>query len=385
MVRSGLNATVKQELSLYRNRNSIACLTMAHADPFYKKITTVLFGLILFVYVLSMLADILIPLAFSVLIAILLNPLCNRLLRARVPKVLSILLTLLAAFFLLGGLLYFLSTQIIQFGEMLPQLKGKLAQLLTDLQQYVEHTFGVSIQRQTQLLKEAATGNKALVGQTISSAVGMFGLLFLMPVYVFLLLYYKTLILNFLFEVFARKDSQSVAEILQETKSAIQTYIVGLLIEASIVAVLNAAALMILGVPYGILLGIMGALLNMVPYIGGLIAIILPVLMATVTKDGYGTQLGIVAAYAVIQFIDNNILIPRVVSSKVQINALVSIIVVLLGGALWGVAGMFMAILFVAILKIIFDRIDALKPWGKLLGDQVPPQPKRRGRAISKV
>jgi predicted PurR-regulated permease PerM len=358
---------------------------MTHPDPFYKKITTVLFGLILFVYVLSMLADILIPLAFSGLIAILLNPLCNRFLVSRVPKVLSILLTLLIAFILLGGLLYFLSTQIIQFGEMMPQLKGKFAQLLTDLQQYAEHTFGISIQRQTQLLKETATGNKALVGQTISSALGMFGLLFLMPVYVFLLLFYKTLILNFLFEVFARRDSQSVAEILQETKSAIQSYIVGLLIEASIVAVLNATALMILGVPNGILLGVIGAFLNMIPYIGGLIAVVLPVLMATVTKDGYSTQIGIVAAYVVIQFIDNNILVPRVVSSKVQINALVSIIVVLLGGALWGVAGMFLAILFVAILKIIFDRIDALKPWGKLLGDQVSPHPKRRNRAVSKV
>lgn len=358
---------------------------MTKSDPFYKRITTVLFGLILFVYVLSMLADILIPLAFSVLIAILLNPLCNRFLGFGWPKVLSILLTLLITFVLLGGLFYFLSFQIIQFGEMMPQLKDKLVQLLTDLQQYVENTFGVSIQRQTQYLKDTATGNKALVGQTISSALGMFGLLFLMPVYVFLLLFYKTLILGFLFEVFARKDSQSVAEIIQESKSAIQSYVVGLLIETSIVAVLNAAALMILGVPYGILLGVIGAFLNLIPYIGGLIAVVLPVLMATVTKDGYTTQLGVVGAYVVIQFIDNNILVPRVVSSKVQINALVSIIVVLLGGALWGVAGMFLAILFVAFLKIIFDRIDALKPWGKLLGTQLPRHHKQRDREISKL
>ncbi|NEM99449.1 AI-2E family transporter [Pontibacter burrus] len=350
---------------------------MTKSDPFYKKVTTVLFGLVLFVYILSTLADILIPLAFSILIAILLNPLCNRFLGLGLPRVLSILLTLLITFVLLGGLFYFLSFQIIQFGEMMPQLKDRLVQLLSDLQQYVKHTFGVSIQRQTQYLKEAATGNKALVGQTISSALGIFGLLFLMPVYVFLLLFYKTLILDFFFEVFARKDSQSVAEIIQETKSAIQSYVVGLLIETSIVAVLNVTALVILGVPYGILLGVIGAFLNMIPYIGGAIAVLLPVLMAMVTKDGFTTQLGIIGAYVLIQFIDNNILVPRVVSSKVQINALVSIIVVLLGGALWGVAGMFLAILFVAFLKIIFDRIDALKPLGRLLGDQAPLRPKQ--------
>jgi predicted PurR-regulated permease PerM len=110
----------------------------------------------------------------------------------------------------------------------------------------------------------------------------------------------------------------------------------------------------------------------MLPYIGGIIAIALPVLMATVTKDGYSTQVGIIIAYSIIQFIDNNVLVPRIVSSKVQINALFSIIVVLLGGAMWGVSGMFLSIPAVAIVKIICDRIDDLKPWGKLLGDEIP-------------
>src|SRR5437660_2721024 len=99
---------------------------------------------------------------------------------------------------------------------------------------------------------------------------------------------------------------------------------VGLLLEAIIVAILNSTALLILDVDYAILLGVIGAILNMLPYIGGIIAIALPVLMATITKDGYNTQLGIVVAYIIIQFIDNNILVPRIVSSKVQINALIS-------------------------------------------------------------
>jgi predicted PurR-regulated permease PerM len=147
---------------------------------------------------------------------------------------------------------------------------------------------------------------------------------------------------------------------------------IGLLIEALIVAAMNSTALLILGVKYAILLGLIGALLNMLPYIGGIIAITLPLLMATVTKNGYATQLGILVAYIVIQFIDNNFLIPKIVSSKVQINALVSIVIVLLGGALWGVAGMFLSIPFVAILKIICDRVDGMKPLGKLLGDEIP-------------
>ena len=137
-------------------------------------------------------------------------------------------------------------------------------------------------------------------------------------------------------------------------------------------AILNSTALLLLGVKYAILLGVLGALLNILPYIGGLVAIILPVLIATVTKDGYNTQIGIIIAYGVIQFIDNNFLVPYLVSSKVKINALVSIVIVLMGGALWGIPGMFMSIPFIGVLKIVFDSVPELKPWGKLLGDVVP-------------
>ena len=345
---------------------------MTQTDQFYKKSTIILFGIILLVYVLYNLADILVPIAFSLLLAMLLNPLNNRFMRLKIPKALAILLTLLIAMLVLGAIFYFLSSQIIQFGEMMPALKLKFSQILTDLQHFAETTFGISIQKQTQLLKDTANNSKALVGRTVSSVLGIFSLLFLIPVYIFLFLLYKPLILNFIFEVFSSKNTHYVAEILHETKSAIQSYIVGLLMEASIVAVLNSVALTIIGVPYAILLGVIGAILNMIPYIGGLIAILLPVLMATVTKEGYTTQLAILGAYALIQFIDNNVLVPRIVSSKVQLNALISILAVLLGGALWGVSGMFLSIPFVAVLKIIFDRIENLQPWGKLLGDQIP-------------
>ena len=214
--------------------------------------------------------------------------------------------------------------------------------------------------------------SKALVGKTVGTALGTLSVVFLLPVYIFLILFYKSLILNFLYEVFAEENSEQVRAILNQTKTAIQSYMVGLLLEALIVAILNSIALLILGVQYAILLGVIGALLNMIPYIGGLVAIVLPLLIATVTKDGYSTQLGIIIGYLIIQFLDNNILVPRIVSSKVKINALVSIIVVLLGNGLWGVPGMFLSIPAVAIVKIIFDRIEDLKPWGKLLGDEVP-------------
>ncbi|GEO07973.1 AI-2E family transporter [Segetibacter aerophilus] len=340
--------------------------------PFFIKSTVVLFGLILLTYSLINLRDILVPVAFSVIIAILLNPLVNKFKGYKISHVFSIIIAMLIAIVIIAAILYFLSSQIAGFGENIPLLKTKFAALSHQLQEYVQAKFGIAIGKQVQLLNDALNSSKAMVGQTVGTALGTLAVIFLLPVYTFLLLFYKALILNFLYEVFAEENTKQVGDILSQTKTAIQSYMVGLLLEALIVAVLNSTALMILGIDYAILLGVLGAILNMIPYLGGIIAIALPVLMATVTKDGFSSQLGIIIAYAIIQFIDNNILVPRIVSSKVQINALFSIIVVLLGGALWGVPGMFLSIPAVAIVKIIFDRIDDLKPWGKLLGDEVP-------------
>ncbi|MGB4776665.1 MAG: AI-2E family transporter [Daejeonella sp.] len=340
--------------------------------PFYIKSTTILFGLILIVYSLINLRDILIPIAFAIVIAVLLNPLTNRLVKLNFPRILAIALSLLTAMLFFGGIIYFLSSQIANFSDTLPVLKEKFTQVLSEFQHWVEGKFGLTLTKQVQLINEALNSSKSLIGSTLGTALGTLGIIFLLPVYIFLFLFYKPLIVNFLYEVFAEENSKHVSQILGQTKSAIQSYMVGLLIEALVVATLNSTALLILDVKYAILLGVIGALLNMLPYIGGIIAITLPVLMATITKDGYSTQLGIVIAYVVIQFIDNNILVPRIVSSKVQINALVSILTVLLGGALWGIPGMFLSIPIVAVLKIIFDRVEGLKPWGKLLGDELP-------------
>lgn len=340
--------------------------------PFYLKSTLILFGLMLLCFALFTLKGILAPICFAMIIAILLNPLVNRMQRKGFHKLLAIFISLLLALVIVSGILFFISSQIMNFGENLPELKIKFNEHLADLQQWIASTFKFSIQKQQKAIDDMLDSGQSLAGGAVGSLLGTLGVTFLVPIYTFLLLFYKTLIVNFFHEIFAEENTLKVSEVLVETKSAIQSYMVGLLLEALIVSALNSVALMLLGVDYAILLGVMGGLLNMLPYIGGLIAIALPVIIASVTKDGFTTQLGVIGAYTLIQFIDNNFLVPFLVSSRVKINAFFSIVVVFLGGALWGVAGMFLSIPFVAILKIIFDRLPEMKPWGKLLGDNVP-------------
>lgn len=340
--------------------------------PFYFRATVTLFGLMLFVYLLYVLKAILIPLAFAAMIAILLNPFVNWLKKKKVPNVVAIIISLLVTILLVAGVMVFISSQIAKFTHNMPELQEKFSELFHHFQLWMQANYSLTIQKQQQLLSEVGASLKPLIGQTLGTVLGTLSVIVLLPIYIFLMLFYKTLILNFLYEIFAEQHSTKVETVLKETKGAIQSYMVGLLLEALIVAVMNSAALLLLGVKYSILIGVIGALLNILPYIGGIIAIAIPLLIATVTKDGFSTQIGIIIAYLVIQFIDNNILVPRIVSSKVKINALVSLVIVLLGAAVWGVAGMFLSIPFVAVIKIIFDRVNELRPWGKLLGDEVP-------------
>ena len=340
--------------------------------PFYIKAPAVLLGLVLAIFILYILASVLIPLAFAVLIAILLNPLYVKLLD-RMPKVPAILLTILLAVLALVGLFYFLSTQIAGFVSSLPLLKQKVFTLLRELQFWARHSLGLNIDKQVEKVTAGFTnGGGDMITSTLGTLFATLGVVVLIPTYVFMLFFYKPLLLDFVFQVFKEENSLRVAEILSETKTAIQSFMSGLMVETIIVCLLNSAALLLIGVPSAIVIGVIGGILNILPYIGGIVAIALPVLMVTITQDGYTGQLLVIGAYLVIQFIDNNILVPRIVSKKVQINALISIIVVLLGGLLWGIPGMFLSIPLIGVLKIVFDRVDDLKPWGLLLGDEVP-------------
>ena len=341
--------------------------------PFYLKSTLILLGLMLLGYLIFLGAEILVPLGFAFLLSILFHPLVQWLERKRIPRGLAILIAIILGFLIVGSVVFFLVTQFASFSEALPQLKDKLHELLFNFQNWLSSKFGISSAKQAQWVKQSLSGGSQVLGSTVSAFTGALVVILIVPVYVFLLLFYRPLLVNFISEVFAGKnDKRTIREILRETKQVVQSYMVGLLIETSIVATLNTIALLIIGIDYAIVLGIIGGLLNMIPYIGGLIAISLPVLMALVTEDSLTPIIWIIGAYIFIQFLDNNVLVPRIVASKVRINAMISILAVLLGGALAGTAGMFLSLPVVAIIKIIFDRVESLKPWGKLLGDEMP-------------
>jgi predicted PurR-regulated permease PerM len=192
----------------------------------------------------------------------------------------------------------------------------------------------------------------------------------LLPIYTFLILFYRRLIHKFLVEVFPAKERNKVEEILEESNSIVRGYMVGLLVEMLLVTVLNAIGFFIVGIQYAIFLAVLAAVLNIIPYIGMLIATVVCLAITLTTSDNLSTVLWTGIILTIVQFIDNNFITPYIVGSKVQINALASIVGVFIGGALAGISGMFLSLPVMAILKAIFDRVDGLKPWGILLGDE---------------
>ncbi len=362
--------------------------------PFYLKISQILLGIVAFFFILYEGSEIIRPLLFALILAILLNPLVEFLQRKKVNRVLAILITVLFAFIFISILLYFIFSQASLFSDAFPQLKIKFNLLIEQIIHWFSRTFNVShrkidlwISKQT---SEGLNNTSTVISQTITTIGGLAVTLFLIPVYIFMFIFYKNLFLKFIACLFPTDQHAMVKDVLTETKTLIQNYLLGLSLEALIIATLNSIGLLILGIDYAILLGVIGALLNVIPYIAGLIAIALPMIIAVATKSSTAA-IWVFVVYIIVQFIDNHYIVPYVVASKVKINALISIIVVLIGGALWGVSGMFLSIPLTAIIKVIFDRIDPLKPWGILLGDDMDATDKnflsfkRRKPAIKKV
>lgn len=344
--------------------------------PFYAKGALLCIGIYFFVVMLQGTQAILVPLIFGTLIAILLNPVVNFFEKWKLNRILAICFTLFLSVIVIAACGLFIYSQLSMFSESWPVFIDKFTQLINQTIQWIPGYFDISAVKVNEwILETKATlldSSSLVIGKTLLSVGTGLVVVFLIPVYVFLLLYYKPLLLDFIYRLFKSGKSGNVAVIITQTKFVVQKYLVGLVLETLLVAILNSIGLLILGIDYAILIGILGALLNLIPYIGGIVAIAIPMMIALVTRDSPWFVLYVVGVYYFVQLVDNNYIVPKIVASKVRINALVSIVAVLAGGALWGVSGMFLSIPLVAIIKVICDHVEPLKPFGFLLGDTMP-------------
>ncbi|MDB5229604.1 MAG: permease [Chitinophagaceae bacterium] len=361
---------------------------MSQAKPFYEKTSHILLSVVLLGVILHFGQEVLEPLAFSMLFAILLMSPGDYLEKRGLGRIAASLITVLLSVIILAVVFYFISSQILRLKDEWPSLVKQLQDILTNIGDWLHRNFSMrraNVKKAIQATTSTAMPDtSSLITNTFNFLSGTLLEILLVIIYTFLLLLYRGLVVQFFIKCFDETFTPLVKDILSQIRYVIKSYVTGLFIEMSIVALLNCTSFLILGVKYALLLGIMAALMNVIPYLGIFAACILSVLITMTTTDSGGTVAGVAITLYAVHLIDSNFLLPRIVGSKVKINALVTILSVVVGSLVWGVKGMFLAIPFTAIVKVIFDSVTVFYPWGILLGEDITMKP-RSGKMLQKI
>ena len=342
--------------------------------PFYTKLAMVLISLIALGYLSILGKKLLSPLLFSMLFSIMLLPLAGFLERRfRLPRSAASILSVLILIAGISFVLYLVGSQLSNLADDWPLFKQQFSMAVNNLQNWVTTQFHINAQKQKTYISEVTNDvlsqGSVVLGATVSSLSSILLFLIFIMFDTFFLLFYRRLILKFLLAVFKEDNSVVVKDIISNVQNIIRQYILGLLLEMAIVASVCCLAFTVLGIKYAILLGLITGLFNIIPYVGIFTALLLSTLITFAIGASGGTILIVAIVIVAMHLIDSNLLLPMIVGSKVKINALITILCVVVGEMLWGIPGMFLSIPVIAIAKIIFDRVESLKPWGILLGD----------------
>lgn len=352
--------------------------------PYALELAASLISLVLIIAILYVLQGILLPLMFSILIAISLFPVARFLERLHLGKVVSALLAVLLAIAILSALLWFIVHQVIIIGKDGSMIIQKFLSIFDTIQGWLHDRFGLEPGDVTQRIRIEANNLLAHAGSYLTAAFGSLGSLLaglvLVPLFSFFLLYYRIFFREFFFRVFKNTSHDIVNSTLNKIYNVVQSYLLGLAIVMGIVAILNTAGLYILGIQYAWFFGTLASLLMLLPYIGIAIGSLLPALFALATKDSAWYALGVIAWFQVVQFLEGNLITPNIVGGKVSINPLMAIISIILGGMLFGLAGLIIALPLTATLKVLFDAVPSMNAFGFLIGE---PEKHHLGRTSS--
>lgn len=275
-----------------------------------------------------------------------------------------------------------LGSQLSKLSEDWPAFQQQLQDSIKELQKWVTANYGIKYKQQVDYINKAMTDSlgvgTSMLGQTLLSISSTLLLFVFTLLYTFFLLYYRTHISTFFIRLFNENYKPIVLDIFQQIQFIVKKYMVGLFIQIVLVSIMAFTAYSLIGIKYAIMLALITGIFNIIPYIGIASSTILTCLITFATSTG-SHVIFVIIAIIIIHLIDSNFIMPKVVGSKVQINSLIALLGLVIGELLWGVSGMFLSIPAIAIIKIVFDRVQELNVWGYLLGeeDEGPSKPKK--------
>ncbi len=316
--------------------------------------------------------NILIPVSFALLVSFVLYPACAWLEARGTGRIAAIAISislLIVAGFLLVALLV---SQFVNFMVEWPAVQLKLSSAAGEFSLLLTDAFGLSKDEQDALVRRLAdqSGGNLLqfIRSTIAASAFSAVLLVLVPVYAFLILYYRDYWMRVVYRLFPGEKRDSIKDIVRLTVKAYYNFIKGMGIVYLVVGILNSIGLLIVGVPHAILFGFVASVLTFIPYVGIAIGSLLPITMAWITYDSVWYPVGIIGIFAFVQYLEANIIFPLAVSHRLNVNTFVMLLSIFAGGVLWGMAGMILFVPFVGIAKLIADHNPKWKTVSMILG-----------------
>lgn len=342
--------------------------------PGYLKVLAILLLIIVIVFILTIGRSLLIPLFLGGYIAMLMIPFCNWMEKNKIPRVLSGIISLLCAIVLILGIVLVVILQVRNFAKDFDDVTDRLNNYLSDVDILATNLFGADLGikdgiDKTQIFS-LLESNSDTVSTFLLSTIGSLAGVVLVPVFIFFMLIYRDHLGEFIAQLFREHNDGDVKEKIRSLRKVVQFYILGVFKVMGILAIMNTTVLYLLGVKHALFFGLFAALLNIIPYLGPFLGAILPFLFAFLTMDGLFYPFMVVVSFTVIQLIESNFLTPKIVGSNVNLNALITFVGLLIGGAIWGVVGMILIIPTLAIMKRIFDLQESTKPFSFLFGEE---------------
>jgi predicted PurR-regulated permease PerM len=304
-----------------------------------------------------------VPFFFALLISFILYPVCRWLESKKIPRSMAVTLSVLLAILPVAAIVFVLARQVSGISHNWTMISGKISGLLAVIPGMEKMNLGV----EADFLRTSFFNNPGQLLRQVISSVSTAVQIAIIPFYVGLILYHRNRLVNFLLHLFPEDQSQQIREILHETVTTYYNFIKGMLIVYLLVGTLNSIGLFLLGIPNSFLYGFTASILTFIPYVGIIIGSIMPVTIAWTMHESLFYPLAVVAVFAFVQFLEANFIFPLAVSYRIKINTLATLVAIFAGAIIWGAAGMILFIPFAAILKLVAEKIERLKPLANVL------------------
>lgn len=317
---------------------------------------------------------ILIPLSIALLLSFILFPLAKRIERLKINTILAAFLSILAMIVIIGGTIFFFSTQIISLSNEFADFRDKIIHLFADLTLYLNTnvSFVNDLEKNELIERIQEWLNHSigmLVSKTVSNTATFFVGLLATFVFTFLILIYREGLSSAFTGFSAEKNRARIRKMFQSVQQVGQKYLIGMIILTIVIGLANSIGLLIIGIDNPFLFGFMGAALAIIPYIGTSVGAIIPILYAFMSYNSPWKAIAVAILFWFVQLVADNFLTPKIVGGSLKINALAAILSLFIGAAVWGIAGMILFLPFAAMLKVVCEEFDELKPIALIIGN----------------